>query len=306
MQTDFYPESQEFDMDSLARLQFDVRFINGQKLRFTANEIVQILYHKYTIAFYLATILIIIALRPHQQTDGLAGTGFVLLYFAIYILSFFNFAIMLVAAGWLMDMLRRPVVSVTAVQVTTTLINTWLASIAIASAGGGAISMEEMLLQWLMNSIIFEMAITGFGLQIVPRMLHDMRVGDQALGDEHLAELMEEQLQPYHVPAAPDAEANRWMPELEVNASEILRAEAQQNYVLIVTRNQRKLVRLPFQRFVSIVPEALGVRVHRSHWVAKAEIADFVTQDGKIFAQLRSGTRVPVSKQYQLDLLPDN
>lgn len=293
-------------MDSLARLQMDVRFINGQALRLTANEIIQILYHKYTIAFYLATILIIVALRPHQQTDGLGGTGFVLIYFAVYILSFFNFAIMLVAAGWLMDRLGRPVVSITVVQVTSTLINTWLASIAIAAAGGGAISTEEMLLQWLMNSIIFEMAITGFGLHLVPHMLHDMRVGDQAMGDQHLAELMEEQLQPYEMPSVPDPQANRWMPELEVNASEILRAEAQQNYVLIVTRNQRKLVRLPFQRFVSIVPEALGVRVHRSHWVAKAEIADFVTQDGKIFALLRSGARVPVSKQYQLDLLPDS
>lgn len=306
MQASIRDSSQEIELDSLARLQFDVVFINGQRLRLTANEIVQILYHKYTIAFYLATILVIIALRPHEQTAALHGTAFVLLYFGIYIVSFFNFAIMLIAAGWAMDRLRTPNVPVTVVQFTTTLINTFLASVAISLAGGAPISAQEMVLQWLMNSIIFEMALTGYGLLIAPRMLREMRGEDQALGDKYLAQLMDQQLQPYEIAPDPQEEVNRWIPELEVNATEVLRAEAHQNYVLIFTAGQRKLVRLPFQRFVSLMPESLGIRVHRSHWIAKSEVRDFVTLDGKIFAELRSGSRVPVSKQYQLDLLPED
>lgn len=287
-------------------LQFDVLFINGQRLRVTAAEVVQILYHRYTISFYLATILVIIALRPHQQTDGLSGTLFVLVYFGIYLASFVNFAIMLVGAGWIMNRLGRATVSTTVVQVSATLINTWLASLAIAQAGGEMISLREMILQWLMNSIIFEMALTGFGLHLVPSLLRDLRGDAQATGDQQVARMMDDRLNPEVQSAPSGGQETRWLPELEMNSGDVLRAEAQQNYVLVITQTQRKLVRLSFQRFIGLMPEAAGIRVHRSHWVAKSQITDFQTQDGRIFVLLRNGSRVPVSKQYQLDLLPED
>ncbi len=54
------------------------------------------------------------------------------------------------------------------------------------------------------------------------------------------------------------------------------------------------------------MPEGLGVRIHRSHWVARSEIADFVAQDDKVFVQLKDGVQLPISKQYRLDVLPND
>lgn len=293
------------DMDYLANLQFDMRFVNGQRIRVSANEIIELLYHRYMIAFYLATILMIIALRPHDQALILSGTRFILVYFGIYFFSFFNFAIFLIAGAWVLQSFGRSTISITVTQFSATLVNTWLGSIAIAAAGGAEISNMEMLLQWLMNSVIFELALTGFGLAFGPSMLRDLRTGDQATGDSKTANLMEYSFQAQNPTEAPDGLSHRWVPELEIQPIEIVRAEAQQNYVLIFTANRRKMVRLPFQRFVSLIPEGLGVRIHRSHWVARSQIADFVAQDGKIFVLLKDGTQLPISKQYRIDILPN-
>lgn len=302
-------------MDYLAQLQFDLKFLNGQRIRVSADEVIKGFFHKYMVAFYLAAMLVIIALHPHDQAVSLRGTAFVLVYFGVYIFSFFNFAIFLVAFAWIAHFLGRSVILLTPAQFSATLVNTWLGSIAIAAAGGGTVSLHEVLMQWLMNSIIFEMALTGFGLTFAPAMLRDIRTGDQAIGDSKIANMMEAYFQTHeddveqtheHDIELPPPAARLRMPELDLSPNEIVRAEAQQNYVLIFTANRRKLVRIPFQRFVALMPEGLGMRIHRSHWIARSEIADFVAQDEKIFVLLKDGTQLPISKQYRLDILPND
>ncbi|WP_225025952.1 hypothetical protein [Xinfangfangia pollutisoli] len=194
-------------MDYLSQLQFDLRFVNGQRLRVSANEIIELLYHRYMVAFYLAAILIIIALPPHDQMQGLHGTAFVLVYFSISFFSFFNFATFLIAVAWTLQGLGRSTVSVTATQFGVTLIHTWLASITI-----------------------FEMALTGFGLTFGPAMLREIRSGDQAIGDSRIADMMETHFQAGEVVLKPDdPAARRWVPDLDAHPNEIVRAEAQQN-----------------------------------------------------------------------------
>lgn len=293
-------------MEYLSRFQFDVIFLNGQKVRVSANEIIEMLFHRYAIGFYLVMIFLIIALRPHEQANALPPTLHVLVYFGIYIFSFFNFAVFLIAFGWVANSLGRTGVSLTFALFASTLVNTWLGSIAIAAAGGDMIAPHEIVLQWLMNSLIFELALTGFALTLAPAMLRDLRGGNQAFGSTEIAHLMESHLPPSLSAPPPQSRGDQsWPTELEVAPGEIIRAEAQQNYVLIFTRGGRKLVRIPFQRFVSQMPEGMGLRVHRSRWVARAEIAECVSQDDKLFAQMKDGTRIPISKQYRLDILQD-
>lgn len=41
-----------------------------------------------------------------------------------------------------------------------------------------------------------------------------------------------------------------------------------------------------------------GVQIHRSHWVALAAVQRVVRADGKPFAELASGRRLPISRGY--------
>lgn len=299
-------------MGSLADLQFNIIFINGQKLWITAKEIVELLFYRYMIIFYLAAILVIVAVRPHDQSAPLSGSVFVLLYFAIYLVSFFNFAILLILAGWCARAMGRKGVFLTVTQFLTTFLNTWLASLAISAAGGEMISGRELLLQWLMNSVIFEMALTGFGLLLIPHILRDLRVAQQP-AEQNAPGARAQPMGavaplPLHTPATPVAQvqssAEAWIAELSVFATDVIRAEAQQNYVQIFTQGQRTLVRIPFRKFTSLMPEELGLRVHRSHWIARSSIRDFIVRDGKVYALLDDKVMIPVSRQYQATVLP--
>jgi len=71
---------------------------------------------------------------------------------------------------------------------------------------------------------------------------------------------------------------------------------AQDHYVKIITTNGEHLARLSMKDAVSLASETEGLRVHRSHWVAKSQILSLEKRAERYFLSLRNGTQVPVSK----------
>ncbi|WP_170109222.1 LytTR family DNA-binding domain-containing protein [Celeribacter persicus] len=78
---------------------------------------------------------------------------------------------------------------------------------------------------------------------------------------------------------------------------EILCLSADDHYVHVVTEKGRDLVRIKFQRAVELMDEAGGCLIHRSHWVSvKAVVSIESRSNGALFAHLKNGDKLPVSK----------
>lgn len=79
----------------------------------------------------------------------------------------------------------------------------------------------------------------------------------------------------------------------------ILRIEAMDHFVTVVTHQAEYQLR---QRFCDAVEEMDGVAgliTHRSHWVARAAVDEVERENGRLFLRLSGGTRVPVSRKHR-------
>lgn len=81
--------------------------------------------------------------------------------------------------------------------------------------------------------------------------------------------------------------------------ADVLRLEANGNYVVARLPKGPKLLPGPFAAVVARMPATQGLRVHRSHWVAKAAIQTVRREGRDLLVILRSGDAVPVSAAYQ-------
>ncbi len=71
---------------------------------------------------------------------------------------------------------------------------------------------------------------------------------------------------------------------------------SQDHYVEIVTKNGNHLERLTMKNAVAMVPDAAGLQVHRSHWVAYNAMLSLEKTAGRHAVLLQNGTKIPVGK----------
>jgi hypothetical protein len=76
----------------------------------------------------------------------------------------------------------------------------------------------------------------------------------------------------------------------------LIRIEAQDHYLNVVTDAGSALVLMRFGDAVAELSEVAGARVHRSHWVARAGVARILRKEGRQFLLMRDGAEVPVSR----------
>ncbi|WP_417686955.1 LytTR family DNA-binding domain-containing protein [Roseibium sp.] len=77
----------------------------------------------------------------------------------------------------------------------------------------------------------------------------------------------------------------------------LLRAEAQEHYVRLVGASQTRMVLLRFNDLVRQLPETMGMRVHRSHWVSTDAVEQLYRDGNNLRLRLKDGTSVPVSRR---------
>ncbi len=80
---------------------------------------------------------------------------------------------------------------------------------------------------------------------------------------------------------------------------DLLHLHMQDHYVEAATAGGSELVLLRFRDALREVESLDGMQVHRSHWVARGAVRRVVRRDGRVFLELRNGTRVPVSRSFQ-------
>ncbi|OLP59355.1 hypothetical protein BJF93_11510 [Xaviernesmea oryzae] len=79
----------------------------------------------------------------------------------------------------------------------------------------------------------------------------------------------------------------------------LLRLSVEDHYTEIVTTRGRELVLLRFSDALREIGATPGLRLHRSHWVADAFVADLRREDGRLIVIGQDGSALPVSRSYQ-------
>jgi|GEM_PF-1833915 len=82
----------------------------------------------------------------------------------------------------------------------------------------------------------------------------------------------------------------------------LLRIEAQEHYVRLVSDLENRMVLYRFNDIVAELPDQLGMQVHRSHWVAFAAAEGLHRDKGRLWLNVTDGSKVPVSRKYSEDV----
>ncbi|MBV7408158.1 LytTR family DNA-binding domain-containing protein [Maritimibacter sp. DP1N21-5] len=76
----------------------------------------------------------------------------------------------------------------------------------------------------------------------------------------------------------------------------VLRLTAENQYVRVLTDNGEELLRMTLAEAADLVPPETGLRIHRSHWVAKDQFAALRFESGNPRLTLVDGQNLPVSR----------
>lgn len=82
------------------------------------------------------------------------------------------------------------------------------------------------------------------------------------------------------------------------NRGDLICLSMQDHYVNVVTEAGSELVLLRFADALDELGDADGLRIHRSHWVARPAVAGFTRSNGKLALQMSDGRDLPVSRTY--------
>lgn len=72
----------------------------------------------------------------------------------------------------------------------------------------------------------------------------------------------------------------------------------QDHYVEVHTDRGSELVLMRLSDAIAETQGVEGLRIHRSHWVARAAVEGVERREGKLLLRLRGGARLPVSRSY--------
>lgn len=79
----------------------------------------------------------------------------------------------------------------------------------------------------------------------------------------------------------------------------LLRLTVEDHYVAVTTEKGTERLLMRFSDALREVEGIDGLRVHRSHWVARGAVAGIERENGRLFLILVDGARVPVSRNYR-------
>lgn len=84
----------------------------------------------------------------------------------------------------------------------------------------------------------------------------------------------------------------------ETKRGALVRIGVHDHYVDVITDQGRHLVLMRLKDAIGETAPEDGLRVHRSHWVAKRGIEGSQRKHGRLFLRMTDGTTVPISRTY--------
>ncbi|WP_157019276.1 LytTR family DNA-binding domain-containing protein [Mesorhizobium xinjiangense] len=83
---------------------------------------------------------------------------------------------------------------------------------------------------------------------------------------------------------------------------ELSHMTVEDHYVNVRTTRGGGLVLMRLGDAIAETQGVEGMRIHRSHWVAKNAVRDLVRSKGRLFVRLKDGTMLPVSRTYRSEV----
>jgi hypothetical protein len=80
---------------------------------------------------------------------------------------------------------------------------------------------------------------------------------------------------------------------------QLVRLEQEDHYLRAHTDRGQPLIHCRMRDAARELDDADGLRVHRSHWVARAAVVDTVRRNSRLHLRLQDGSEVPVGKTYR-------
>jgi DNA-binding LytR/AlgR family response regulator len=83
------------------------------------------------------------------------------------------------------------------------------------------------------------------------------------------------------------------------NRGRLLRLEQEDHYLRAHTDRGQPLIHCRMRDAERELADADGLRVHRSHWVARAAVVGTFRRHNRLYLRLRDGSDIPIGKTYR-------
>ena len=281
-------------------------FVNGRELTLVWHELRALLWHPWFVALVLVTNFVIILLRPYGDLVGLEPPEKVLFYAN----GVGSFLALLVLAFRLCMWGRLRIFTVPLLIVSVvgaTIWGLWFAHL----LGAPQPHLPDILLVSTFNlifAVLAEIILVSF---LLDKICSDLGLGNQGLasrraGRDEVANSANigRDVAPAEAPTAAPAVAET----VEILgrrflASEVWLLTAEEHYVSIcLVDGKSVLLRGNMSDAVATLPQALGIRTHRSFWVARQAIDTLMRSSKGWRITLRCGAQVPVARSRQAEI----
>jgi hypothetical protein len=254
-----------------------IRFVTGQSMQLTWREMLSLFRHPLSIALVLVALIIFVGLKPHAVVVPQVPLFQMSFLWANSIIGFYAIYLIAIAAAerWGFALWTLPLL------VVVSLYQTLGGQGLLVVMGFAPVSIEVLVQLALFHLIILSLIEVVFSAFVLPR-IHPGLISDPA---QDLRPVGHERSQRLTVVLLGQKFA---VADLRVII-------AQEHYVEIITTTEKHLLRGRISDIEAQLPPELGLRVHRSYWVATEAVSSL--QRGTAWElHLNCGNKVPVAR----------
>lgn len=292
-----------------------VVFVTGRTRYLRFRDVCRVLLHPATVGLTLAVVAGMAALHPHDAVRDLPLHLATQFWVKVLVLSYAGF----IGMAWLSWRLGIAFVVPLALLILSILLT--LTSGGFLSVATGSIATRDEIVGYTVFHwsvlVLVEFLIVTFALDRILREAEGRTAAAPAVAPRaaegppprpdtaNPPPAADRPVMPQAPPPAPPAETRPERPArlclqgVEVPAAEILAIDAEEHYLRIVTDERTRLLRGRMADVEAQMPPDLGLRVHRSHWVAARAVVALRRTEGGWILELVGGREVPVARGRQ-------
>ncbi|SIS76637.1 LytTr DNA-binding domain-containing protein [Gemmobacter megaterium] len=276
-----------------------ISYVNGSRVQFTLHELLGFHRERHSATLFLATWLGLIFLGPFPAMAALPLANQVVFWGLVFPGTFAVYMITLIAMGRHLRLARSwiaHVVGATACGLISPEIGTW---VGLVHTG----SMSHLRLIIGAFSLVCSMASEFLMVTyLMPRYVARLRRAAPEPAPATAPPQAATPPAPLPTTSPADTTARPAQPAMVVllgrpfALADLLLISSEEHYVQVQTIDGRHMLRGRISDIEAQLPDTLGLRVHRSHWVAAAAVAGLTrTREGWTL-DLTDGTQVPVAR----------
>jgi len=259
-------------------------FTNGRSETIAWHRLIAVFHHPATVGMILAAIVAVTFVHPLPTVNTLPAWLAVL--FWVHVVG--SFYALYLGLAWLCLRSGRRLISPLVLAVIAASL-TVSSQLILRPLGGSPATAEKLALLWAYHWAILLAAEFLHASLVMPLILRSLAARGRAA--------------PATTPpagAAVTAPAARLIVGGEsFDAADLISVSADEHFLRIVTASRTRFLRGRIADVEAQLPPEIGLRVHRSHWVAAAAVAGLERAEGGLRLVLGGGARIPVARGRQ-------